>query len=148
MRVTGFWQSWLLPLILVLSLMGGSRGLGAEAPEPAGGSTPTAPAPPPYEPPAPSVPTPAAGHTDLTLHAFRIVGAKTERVKDLKKELSMKLPSFWPPWGTPPPFRLQDLEYDVERLKNFLPPPGFFPHGDQTRNQLWPERGGGCHPED
>ncbi|PIU53312.1 MAG: hypothetical protein COS90_06815 [Deltaproteobacteria bacterium CG07_land_8_20_14_0_80_60_11] len=123
MRVTGFWQSWLLPLILVLTLVGVSRGLGAEAaaPEPAIGSTPTAPAPPaPYEPPA------AAGHATLTLHAFRIVGASTVRVKDLKKELSMQLPSFWPPWRTPPPFRLQDLEYDVERLKNFYRRQGFY----------------------
>ena len=123
MRVTGFWQSWLLPLILVLTLVGVSRSLGAEAaaPEPAIGSTPTAPAPPaPYEPPA------AAGHATLTLHAFRIVGASTVRVKDLKKELSMQLPSFWPPWRTPPPFRLQDLEYDVERLKNFYRRQGFY----------------------
>jgi outer membrane protein assembly complex protein YaeT len=122
MRVTGFWQSWLLPLILVLTLAGVSRGLGAEAavPEPATGSIPTAPAPPPPERP------PAAGHNGLTLHAFRIVGAKTETVKDLKKQLSIKLPSFWPPWGTPPPFRLQDLEYDVERLKNFYRRQGFY----------------------
>jgi outer membrane protein assembly complex protein YaeT len=126
MRVTGFWQNWLLPLFLVLSLMGGARSLGAEAPEPAGGPTPTAPAPLPYEPPALSVPAPAAGHTDLTLHDFHIVGAKTEQVKDLKKELSMKLPSFWPPWGAPPPFRFQDLEYDVERLKTFYRRQGFF----------------------
>ena len=122
MRVTGFWQSWLLPLILVLTLVGVSRGLGAEtaAPEPAVGSTASAPAlPPPEEPPA-------ASHATLTLHAFRIVGANTVTVKDLKKELSMKLPSFWPPWGTPPPFRLQDLEYDVERLKNFYRRQGFY----------------------
>ena len=37
----------------------------------------------------------------------------------------MQLPSFWPPWGTPPPFRPQDLEYDVERLKNFYRRQGF-----------------------
>ena len=129
MRVTGFWQSWLLPLILVLTLAGVSRGLGAEAvaPEPAAGSIDTAPAPAPSEaPPAAALPTPAAGQRDFTLHSFRIVGAKTETVKDLKKELSMKLPSFWPPWGAPPPFRLQDLEYDVERLKTFYRRQGFF----------------------
>ena len=129
MRVTGFWQSWLLPLILVLTLVGVSRGLGAEVcpPEPAVGSIAPAPAPPPPEaPPAAALPTPAAGQADFTLHAFHIVGAKTETVKDLKKELSIKLPSFWPPWGTPPPFRLQDLEYDVERLKNFYRRQGFY----------------------
>ena len=146
MRVTGFWQSWLLPLILVLTLVGVSRGLGAEAaaPEPAVGSTPTAPA----LPPAAAVPTPAAGQADFTLHAFRIVGAKTEPVKDLKKELSMKLPSFWPPWGTPPPFRLQDLEYDVERLKNFYRRQGFFHTEIKPEINYGPGRGGGCHPED
>ncbi|MDP1760812.1 MAG: hypothetical protein Q8L43_01165, partial [Deltaproteobacteria bacterium] len=94
MRVTGFWQSWLLPLILVLTLVGVSRGLGAEncAPEPAVGSTPGAPAPPPPEaPPAAAHPTPTAGQADFTLHTFKIVGAKTELVKNLKKELSIKL---------------------------------------------------------
>ena len=128
MRVFGFWQSWLLPLILVLTLMGVSRGLGAEAavPEPAAGSTPNAPVlPEPEEPPTPAVPPPALGPTGLTLHAFRINGANTVSIKDLKKELSMKLPSFWPPWGKPPPFRLQDLEYDAERLKNFYRRQGF-----------------------
>lgn len=124
MRVTGYWHSWLLPLILVLTLAGVSRGLGAEAaaPEPAVRSTPTGPP----LPPATAVPTPAAGQGALTLHALRIVGAKTERPEVLKKELSMKLPSFWPPWGTPPPFRPQDLEYDVERLRNFYRRQGFY----------------------
>ena len=37
MRVTGFWQSWLLPLILVLTLVGVSRGLGAEVRRPRAG---------------------------------------------------------------------------------------------------------------
>jgi outer membrane protein insertion porin family len=124
MRVTGYWHSWLLPLILVLTLAGVSRGLGAEtiAPEPAVGSTPAGPA----LPPAAAVPTPPAGQGTFTLHALRIVGAKKERVKDIKKELSMKLPSFWPPWGKRPPFRYQDLEYDVERLKNFYRRQGFY----------------------
>jgi len=128
MRVTGFWQSWVLPLILVLTLVGVSQGLGAEVcpPDPAG-STPEAPAPPPPEAPAAAaLPTPAPGQADFTLHTFKIVGAKTEKVKDLKKELSIKLPSFWPPWGTPPPFRLQDLEYDVDRLRNFYRRQGFY----------------------
>ena len=74
MRVTGFWQSWLLPLILVLTLVGVSRGLRAEttASESAVGSTAGAPAlPPPGEPPA-------AGHATFTLHAFRIVGANIQ----------------------------------------------------------------------
>jgi outer membrane protein assembly complex protein YaeT len=120
MRLSGFWQSWLLPLILVLTLTGASRGLGAEV-------CPPEPAPPPPEPPpAVSRPSPPAGQTDFTLKAFHIVGAQTETVKDLKKELSIKLPKFWPPWGKPPPFRFQDLEYDVERLKNFYRRQGFY----------------------
>ena len=142
MRVPGFFHSWLLPLILVLTLVGVSRGLGAEAPPP---SRPRRA--PPAAPPA-AASTPGAGQPTLTLHSLRIVGAQTESVKDLKKELSVKLPSFWPPWGSLPPFRPQDLEYDVERLKNFYRRQGFFHTEDQTRNQLWPQRGGGCHPED
>jgi outer membrane protein assembly complex protein YaeT len=111
MRVPGLFHSWILPLVLVLTLAGVSRGQGADAtpPEPAKGPTPA-----------------AAGRPALTLHSLRIVGAQTESVKDLKKELSLKLPSFWPPWGSLPPFRAQDLEYDVERLKNFYRRQGFF----------------------
>jgi outer membrane protein assembly complex protein YaeT len=120
MRLTGFWRNWLLPLILVLTLAGVSRGLGAEV-------CPPAPAlPPPEPPPAAFPPAPPAGQTEFTLKAFHIVGAKTETVKTLKKELSIKLPAFWPPWGKPPPFRFQDLEYDVERLKNFYRRQGFY----------------------
>ena len=86
MRVTGFWQSWLLPLILVLTLVGDSQGLAAEVcpPDPTAGSTPEAPAPPPPEaPPAAALPTLAPGQADFTLHTFKIVGAKTEKVKNL-----------------------------------------------------------------
>jgi outer membrane protein assembly complex protein YaeT len=118
MRIRGFWRGRLVPLILMLSLMGVSRGLGAEAPEPAGEPAPGAP--------ALSLAAPAAGQTKLTLHAFRIVGAQTLTVKDLKQELSMKLPSFWPPWRPAPAFRFQDLEYDVERLKTYYRRQGFF----------------------
>jgi outer membrane protein assembly complex protein YaeT len=118
MRIRGFWRGRLVPLILMLSLMGVSRGLGAEAPEPAGEPAPGAP--------GLSLAAPAAGQTKLTLHAFRIVGAQTLTVKDLKQELSMKLPSFWPPWRPAPAFRFQDLEYDVERLKTYYRRQGFF----------------------
>ena len=74
--------------------------------------------PPPFPPPSPA---PQTSRSTV----FRIIGANTVPVKDLKKELSMKLPAFWPPWGKPPPFRLQDLEYDAERLKNFYRRQGF-----------------------
>ena len=119
MRVPGFFHSWFLLLLLVLTLVGVSRGLGAEAasPEPAEKATPAAP---------PAASTPGPGHPALTLHSLRIVGAQIETVKNLKKELSLKLPSFWPPWGSLPPFRPQDLEYDVERLKNYYRRQGFF----------------------
>jgi outer membrane protein assembly factor BamA len=129
MGVIGFWRSWLLPLILLLILSGASWGWGTEsvAPQPTATPAPTEPVPAePEEPPAPPVPIYTPVPTDLTLHAFRIVGAQTVSQKLLKKELSMQLPSFWPPWGKPPPFRPQDLEYDVERLKNFYRRQGFY----------------------
>jgi outer membrane protein assembly complex protein YaeT len=129
MRVSGFWRGGLLALILVITMMGVSRSPGAEAPVPeptppanAAASTPPPSAPPPAAcaPPAPSSPG------ELTLHKFRIVGAETVSLKDIKKELSIKLPSFWPPWAKAPPFRLQDLEYDVERLKKYYCRQGFY----------------------
>jgi outer membrane protein assembly complex protein YaeT len=129
MRVTGLWRSWLLTLTLVITLLGGGRVLNAqpspaEFPEP---PAPLAPAPPPVaEPPAAAIPASPAQPGELTLHAFHIVGAKTVKIKDLEKELSIKLPSFWPPWAKPPTFRLQDLEYDVERLKKFYLRQGFY----------------------
>jgi outer membrane protein assembly complex protein YaeT len=129
MRVIGFWRCWLLALILMISLMGVSRGLGAEAavPELSPPAHPTASAPTaPAEPPADNLSPSPSQPPELTLHKFRIVGAKTVSLKDLKKELSIKLPSFWPPWAKAPPFRLQDLDYDVERLKNFYRRQGFY----------------------
>jgi outer membrane protein assembly complex protein YaeT len=130
MRVIGLWRSWLLPLMLVLTLVGVSPGLGAEtaAPEPDTAIAPEAPGPPAAEElPAVAVSAPPAVMAkDMTLHSFRIVGAQTLKVKDLKKELSEKLPAFWPPWRTPPPFRLQDLDYDIERLKNVYRRQGFY----------------------
>ena len=141
MRVPGFFHSWILPLILVLTLVGVSRGLGAEAPPP---SRPRGQP----RPRSPAASTPGAGQPALTLHSLRIVGAKTESVKDLKKELSVKLPSFWPPWGSLPPFRPQDLEYDVERLKNFYRRQGFFHTKIKPEISYGPKGDGGCHPED
>jgi outer membrane protein assembly complex protein YaeT len=125
MRVTGFWRNRLLPLILVLTLLGVSRGLAAEA-APLEPALSTASAPPPEEPPAPALSPLTPPPSKLTLHSFRIAGAKTVPLKDLKKELSIKLPSFWPPWGKPPPFRLRDLDYDLERLKNYYRRQGFY----------------------
>jgi outer membrane protein assembly complex protein YaeT len=74
---------------------------------------------------------PATG--PLTLRSFRIQGAKTVSQKDLKKELSIQLPSFWPPWKKAPTFRPVDLDYDVERLKSFYRRQGF------AHTQITPE---------
>jgi outer membrane protein assembly complex protein YaeT len=62
----------------------------------------------------------------LTLHSFRIVGAKIVKPQELKKELSIKLPSFWPPWRKAPTFRPVDLDYDVARLLDFYRRQGFY----------------------
>ena len=151
MRVTGFWQSWLLPLILVLTLVGVSRGLGAEAaaPEPAVGSTPTAPAPPaPYEPPAALRPHPRRRpyrpHAPRFPHRRGQNGARQGPQKGIIHEAAVFLAAL----GHAAPIPAPGPGIRRGAPEDFLPPPGFFPHGDQTRNQLWPERGGGCHPED
>jgi outer membrane protein assembly complex protein YaeT len=140
MRVTGIWRSWLVALILVLTLAGVSRGLGAEAPAPEPAVPETAepgvapapnvlPAPVPpgeKEPQAAAVTAPAKGPDELTLKSFTIVGNETVRTKDLLKEIALKQPSFWPPWGKPATIRLQDLEYYGEVLKKFYRRQGFY----------------------
>jgi outer membrane protein assembly complex protein YaeT len=77
-------------------------------------------------PPAVMANSPAPGTPEARLRTFRIVGNKTVSTKEIKKELSEKLPSFWPPWGKPPFFRPQDLEYDVQRFKTFYRSQGFY----------------------
>jgi outer membrane protein assembly complex protein YaeT len=139
MRVTGIWR-WLVPLILMLTLVGVSRGLGAEAPAPESAIPETAEpgvAPTPSVLPAPvppdekesnaaAVTAPVPGPEELTLKSFTIVGNKTVRTKDLLKEIALKKPSFWPPWGKPATIRLQDLEYYGELLRNFYRRQGFY----------------------
>lgn len=84
---------------------------------------------------------PPAPHPEsLTLVSFKIQGAQKVSAKEIREELSFKLPSFWPPWGKPPPFRLADLEYDVERLKAFYRRQGFF-HTD-LKPEIRPGPGG------
>jgi outer membrane protein assembly complex protein YaeT len=102
--------------------------MGAESAtsEPAALSVPAAPGPlGSQESPAATI-TPTSQPVELRLQAFHIVGNRTVRTKDLKKELSIKLPSFWPPWSKPPTFRRQDLEYDLDRLKIFYRSKGFY----------------------
>ena len=100
MQVATFLTRSLAILTLAALLGSPAPGRGAEPPEPGTGS--------------------------LTLHSFRIVGAKTVKQEDLKKDLSIKLPSFWPPWKKAPTFRPVDLDYDVERLKDFYRRQGFY----------------------
>jgi outer membrane protein assembly complex protein YaeT len=139
MPFTRFWRSWLVLLILAITLLGTARGLQAQFDTPEAAAPPEAasPAPPPADalptvlPPAPSPPGPADASAPqdpgpLTLRGFRIVGARLVSVKDIKKELALRLPTYWPPWSKPPPFRLQDLEYDLERLKLFYRRQGFY----------------------
>jgi outer membrane protein assembly complex protein YaeT len=157
---TGSWRSWLLFLILVLTLLGVSKGMGAEltvpetdsfedaapaapgptetpvVPEtptppvmpatPAVPAPPETPGPPATCPPSVTVTIPAPGTPEVGLRSFRLVGNQAVSTKDIKKELSEKLPTFWPPWGEHPPFRPQDLEYDVQRLKIYYRNQGFY----------------------
>jgi outer membrane protein assembly complex protein YaeT len=128
MRILGFRRGWLWLLLLVITLVGFSQNLRAEsaAPEPpAPEIMPPTPLPPAVSRGGAATATPSSS-PELTLKAFHIVGNKTVSTKDIKKELSEKLPFFWPPWGKPPPFRVQDLEYDEDRLKNFYRRQGFY----------------------
>ena len=100
MQVATFLTRWLAVLSLAMLLGAPAPGWGAE--------------PPP------------SGTKPLTLRSFQIVGVKTVKVKDLKKELSIQLPAFWPPWKKAPTFRPVDLDYDVERLQRFYRRQGFF----------------------
>jgi outer membrane protein assembly complex protein YaeT len=129
MRLTGTWQ-WLLPFVMVLILLKVSPALGAECPPSDLAPPEVAPSPPPAaleKPPPTQIPPPPPGTApELKLKSFRLEGNETVSDKDLKKELSIKLPSFWPPWGEPPVFRLQDLEYDIDRLKIYYRKQGFY----------------------
>lgn len=59
------------------------------------------------------------------LHSLKITGMKTFAAGKLKEELSTPLPSRWP-WKKPPPFKPEELETDVERLKGFYRRHGFY----------------------
>jgi len=100
MQVATFLTRWLTVLSLPMLLGAPAPGWGAELPP--------------------------SGTKPLTLRSFQIVGVKTVKVEDLKKELSIQLPAFWPPWKKAPTFRPVDLDYDVERLQRFYRRQGFF----------------------
>lgn len=61
----------------------------------------------------------------LTLRSFDIVGADTIKPKQIKKQLSITLPSIWP-WKKKPAFKEENLEADVEQLKVFYRTQGFY----------------------
>jgi outer membrane protein insertion porin family len=63
---------------------------------------------------------------NLRLHSFKIVGNKIIKTGEIKKELSEKRPSFWTFWKAKPAFRRADLDYDMDRLKNYYRNQGFF----------------------
>jgi outer membrane protein assembly complex protein YaeT len=100
MQVATFLTRWLAVLSLAMLLGAAAPGWGAEPPQ--------------------------SGTKPLTLRSFQIVGVKTIKVQDLKKDLSIQLPGFWLPWKKAPTFRPVDLDYDVERLQRFYRRQGFF----------------------
>lgn len=77
----------------------------------------------------------------LVLRSFAIVGNKIVSQKSIKKELSIQLPSFWPPWKKPPTFRPVDLEYDLARLGDFYRRQGFFHTKIEPGIELLPDGG-------
>lgn len=87
----------LAAFVLMLQILWGSCALAAEAP-----AEPT-----------------------LYLKSLKFVGNKLVSTKDLKKQLTMTLPSFWP-WKKLPPFKEGELERDVGRLKAYYRQQGFF----------------------
>lgn len=75
------------------------------------------------------------------LRSLKFTGAKTVPAKKLKEELTMPLPSLVP-WKKPPVFKEDELEGDLQRLKDFYQRQGFY-HTEivakirQEDNQVW-----------
>jgi outer membrane protein insertion porin family len=61
----------------------------------------------------------------LTLRSFRIVGAETVKASNLKKQMTMTLPS-WIPFKKKPPFKEEDLKADIQQLKLYYRTQGFY----------------------
>jgi outer membrane protein assembly complex protein YaeT len=61
----------------------------------------------------------------LTLQSFQIVGAETIKARQVKKQMTMTLPSRWP-WKKKPAFRKAFLEADIVQLKLFYRTEGFY----------------------
>jgi outer membrane protein assembly complex protein YaeT len=114
MQAATFLNPWLVAVTLALLLVSPAAPVwGAEPPAPT-----TGPGCGIVSPPPPTGP--------LTLHSLRIQGVKTVTLQDLKKEMSIQVPSFWPPWKKAATFRPVDLDYDVDRLQRFYRRQGFF----------------------
>jgi outer membrane protein insertion porin family len=61
----------------------------------------------------------------LTLRSFKIVGADTVKASQLKKQMTMPLPS-WIPFKKKPLFKEEDLKADIEQLKLYYRTQGFY----------------------
>ncbi|OGP74664.1 MAG: hypothetical protein A2Y80_08345 [Deltaproteobacteria bacterium RBG_13_58_19] len=61
----------------------------------------------------------------LILRSLKITGNRIISTEKIKDELTLPLPSRWP-WISPPPFRPQELEGDLERLPVFFQTQGFY----------------------
>ena len=64
----------------------------------------------------------------LTLRSLKILGNSEISDKEIKKQLTMPVPSFFDflPWKKKPIFKKSDLEADVERLKAYYRQQGFY----------------------
>jgi outer membrane protein assembly complex protein YaeT len=62
---------------------------------------------------------------NLTLRCFKIVGANTVKPSQLKKQMTMPLPS-WMPFKKKPLFNEKDLKADIEQLKLYYRTQGFY----------------------
>ena len=68
---------------------------------------------------------PADEPPGLLLRSFKIIGAKIVPAKNLKGQMTMSLPSIFP-WRKLPVFKEDELEGDIQRLKNYYERQGFY----------------------
>jgi len=77
---------------------------------------------------------------NLTLRSFKIVGAETVKAGQLKKQMTMPLPS-WIPFKKKPQFKEEDLKADIRQLKLYYRTQGFYhatitPHIHRSDGQV------------
>jgi len=68
---------------------------------------------------------PADEPPGLLLRSFKIIGAKIVSAKNLKGQMTMSPPSIYP-WRKLPVFKEDELEGDIQRLKNYYERQGFY----------------------